>query len=166
MLPLWKGMKRIYFVFWSGCRLFLFEAMSDSFIWKGETYTRFYCMTLLLAIFSYLYFKKLVLFMLVDEINPQAMPYVCGDRCPGWLQCCVSCSAKKVFTYCRIISAAYLAECWGLTCNQINYRTLLDLGVFLRPWFEVGISRWPSFIYLLLPKTVLCFHGALCSLRK
>lgn len=83
MLPLWKEMKWIYFVFWSGCHLFLFETMSDSFIWKGETYTRFYCIRLLLAIFSYLYFKKLVMIMLVDEINPRAMPYVCGGKCLG-----------------------------------------------------------------------------------
>lgn len=40
---------------------FLFEAMSGSLVWQGETYTRFYCITLLLAIFSYLYFIKLVL---------------------------------------------------------------------------------------------------------
>lgn len=42
---------------------FLFEAMSGSLVWQGETYTRFYCITLLLAIFSYLYFIKLVLYL-------------------------------------------------------------------------------------------------------
>lgn len=52
-------MKLMYFVFWSGCHLFLFEAMLDSFVWKGETYIRFYYITLLLAIFSYVYFKKI-----------------------------------------------------------------------------------------------------------
>jgi len=43
MLSFWKGMKCIYSAFWSDCRLFLFEAMSDCLVWKGETYTRLYC---------------------------------------------------------------------------------------------------------------------------
>lgn len=66
----------------------LFETMSDSLIWKGKTYTRFYCITSLLAIFSYLHFTKLVLFVWLDEMNPQTVPPVCRYTHPG---CAVVC---------------------------------------------------------------------------
>lgn len=81
MVSLWKGMKWIYFVFWSDCCLFLF--CSD---------VRFPCLErgnidqVLLANITLGYFKLSLLgkislaFMLVDGINPQTLLSLCRDR--------------------------------------------------------------------------------------
>lgn len=98
MLSLWKGMKRMYFVFWSDRRLFLFEAMSDSVVWKGETYTRFYCITLLLAIFSCLCFTKLVLCLCWWMKLILGLCLLYADRHPGYAAVlCVMFIGKGVY---------------------------------------------------------------------
>lgn len=63
-------------MFWSDRCLFLFEALSDSLVCKGETYTRFYCITFLLAIFSYQVLNKISPVFILVEINPQTVSYM------------------------------------------------------------------------------------------